>query len=150
MNCCSGLHILYVRESHLSIASLSITITHYCSQTLLCFLSISVFLFTTLPQYSLSPQQYTCLHFLHKCSCAVYFPNFCASIISHSILSFILVHVSMHFVPALRGKLDNGIKCCLYVLCAGFALLIPYSVPCIRLLIVTCTLIYTRAHPKFK
>lgn len=109
---------------------------------LLCFLSISVFLFTTLPQYSLSPQQYTCLHFLHKGSCAVYF--------SHSILSFILVHVSMHFVPALRGKLDNGIKCCLYVLCAGFALLIPYSVPCIRLLIVTCTLIYTRAHPEFK
>lgn len=32
VNLCSGLHILYMRESHLSIASLSTTITTCCSR----------------------------------------------------------------------------------------------------------------------
>lgn len=47
VNLSSGLHVLYVWESHLSIASLINTITHCCSSAINCplFLSVSVFLF---------------------------------------------------------------------------------------------------------
>lgn len=130
--------LLSASQSHTAVLGLQTSVSYS-----LYTLSYSV--------YSTLPQQYTCLPFLLKHTYLLY--DFTFSIVFCNGSYFHAVCFRLLILAQRELKLDKRIKCCLYVSCAGCALLILYSVPWIRSLTVICTLIctliYTQAHSKF-